>query len=296
MANSTRPLSGPRKSVLNDSTNVGPSAFTERLERATITGRYRTDWAVVMIVLDVANLEHWTPDFSTSEQQNPDWVRLRFHDQLLCNSLSWVDWSTNPVQVEICDQCGVTGCTSGGYVQVSQLGDLIFWTQPILSVDDDRATSEYEASSGIKHFGAIAIPVALWNQWRHETTLPEATDLPAMTGNDLVQLWLAGIPTSLRCTVVGDVLPMLHRTLLAADTLDIDMAVHTVERVIDRMRGWMKRPVVGAIKSAKIANARVESLYCDGPRVEEWPAIASLGQDYVPALSREWITVLDPAP
>jgi hypothetical protein len=249
-----------------------------------------------MIIIDAAEIEHWTPDFSSSEQQNPDWVRLRFRDQLLCNSMSWVDWSTNPVQVEICEQCGVIHCASGGYVQISRLGDLIVWTRPTSPRDDNGTLPEYRASSGIRHFGAIAIPVAVWNQWRQQMTLPEAADLPIMTGDDLVALWLAGIPRSSQCGVVEEVVPMLQRNLLAADTLDVEAAIQTVGRVIGRMQAWTKRPLVGAIKTAATTNARVESLYCDGPKFEEWPAIASIGDDYFPALSREWIAVLDPAP
>ncbi len=63
--------------------------------------------------------ERWSPDFSDTSLSNPIWTYLSDERAILCNSLEWTDWSANPVQVEVCDQCGTSACASGGYVHIS---------------------------------------------------------------------------------------------------------------------------------------------------------------------------------
>jgi len=83
-----------------------------------------------MVLCDQPIIEKWSPDFSTSGVPDPHWTRLRHGQTVLCNSLEWIEWSGNPVQVELCDACGTVGCASGGYVHVSAFGNVVLWTMP----------------------------------------------------------------------------------------------------------------------------------------------------------------------
>jgi len=86
-----------------------------------------------MVFCSSPSFETWSPDFSSSELTNPTWTRLRLDRTELCNSLEFVDWINNPVQVQICDACGTVGCASGGYIHLSTIGEFVIWTRPQLS-------------------------------------------------------------------------------------------------------------------------------------------------------------------
>jgi hypothetical protein len=49
----------------------------------------------------------WSPDFSASGLRSPSWTRLRVDSQESCNALADVVWSLNPVQVQLCEVCGI---------------------------------------------------------------------------------------------------------------------------------------------------------------------------------------------
>jgi hypothetical protein len=109
-----------------------------------------------MFVCAEPRLETWSPDFSSSGQADPIWARLRCGGVELCNSLGWVDWLENPVQVQLCESCGTPFCADGGFVHISRLGDLILWTAP---QDSPDPAAPHEA---LKTLGAIAFPAAVW--------------------------------------------------------------------------------------------------------------------------------------
>jgi hypothetical protein len=121
----------------------------------------------------------WRPDFSSSGQSDPDWTLVRCRGERLTNALNWVDWSENPVQVELCEECGVDGCAAGGYVHVSRLDDMVLWTAPHVDPDDEFASHQYAPSRLIVRHETIAIPVTTWDEWRARFDLPAADTFPA---------------------------------------------------------------------------------------------------------------------
>jgi hypothetical protein len=118
-----------------------------------------------MFVCRDPRLEKWKPDFSSSEQADPDWARVVCDETELTNSLDWLEWDENPVQVQVCDACGHIGCASGGYVHVSRLADLVLWTAPQLDLSDFHERTEYAPTTVLKKLGAVAILAATWDAW-----------------------------------------------------------------------------------------------------------------------------------
>ena len=111
-----------------------------------------------MIIFDDIRLEKWRPDFSSSGQRSPDWTKLVYRDWIICNSIEHTDWSGNPVQVILCDQCGHEGCGHGNYVHVSRLGEHIIWARPQIEIADDYDANMYGMPHYLKDFGSILIP------------------------------------------------------------------------------------------------------------------------------------------
>ena len=95
---------------------------------------------------------------------------MRCNGERLTNALNWVEWDENPVQVELCEECGVDGCAVGGYVHVSRDEDYVLWTAPQVDTDDEFETHQYTPSEVDPRHGAVAIPIAIWEQWRERTS------------------------------------------------------------------------------------------------------------------------------
>jgi len=189
----------------------------------------------------------------------------------MCNSLEWVDWATNPVQVLLCESCGFHDCGSGGYVHVSYLDGLVLWTAPQIDTSDEWAVGQYAAAPALRRWGALAIPKATWDEWRAVAPeLPDVSTFSAPNGVAVADAWSLGPG---RPTRLDELVPMLRARLLACDTLDTGDA-------IDRIQRWMGRltastgTIHGALRPPEEIGARVEKLYFDGPAAEDWPALA----------------------
>jgi len=79
------------------------------------------------------SFEKWSPNLESSGQTSkPVWTKLLLDGSIICNSVEQVDWITQPVQVEICEFCGISECNSNGYVSISRIMNNIIWTEPSL--------------------------------------------------------------------------------------------------------------------------------------------------------------------
>ena len=118
----------------------------------------------------------------------------------------------------------------------------------------------------MRKFGGVLVPVEEWKCWQgSETKLPAVSSLEQANGVALADAWRMGGAT--RTSGLEEVVPMLRRRLLGADTLG----------------GFVEAATVGA---------RVEKLYFDGPQEEDWPALAiGSGQPFL-AFDANWVFML----
>jgi len=231
----------------------------------------------------------WSPDFSSSELPNPVWTRAKCDKTELCNSLEYVEWDQNPVQVQICGASGTVGCASGGYVHTSTVDDYVFWTMPQIGKVGEPTIDRLFPATGLVKLGAIAFPIESWTQFRAVAPhVPEARCLPRANGRALWDAWALGQG---RPKAVGRLLPMLRARLLGAENRETAYAMQRIEPWLDwfGQRGDLKMD--GAIVEPLRVNATLETLYFDGPREEDWPALARFGDSLVPALDPAHIFV-----
>lgn len=245
-----------------------------------------------MIACDDAVLEQWHPDFSSSSQRNPSWTRATCSGVLLCNSLEWVRWLDNPVQVVLCDACGYDGCASGGYIHISRLGNHLLWTRPQINESDAWERDQYQAAWPLRRFGAVILTLATWTQWREFVPdLPEPNELPLATGREMLDAWLLGARGQRRVASSSELISALRGQVLASDSFAADVAINRVESVLAELSGLEARSAPGRLARATDVGAQVEVLYFDGPAEEDWAALALIGSRVIPAFSREWVFV-----
>ena len=143
-----------------------------------------------VVICSNPQLVTWTPDFSSSGQRSPQWTEVRCHGEQLTNALNWVQWDDAPVQVVLCEECGVDGCAVGGYVHVSRHDDDVLWTAPHIDAEDEFEAHQYTASEVVLRHGAVVIPVATWEAWRHRfANVPPASVLPLAQERDVRAAW-----------------------------------------------------------------------------------------------------------
>ena len=194
----------------------------------------------------------------------------------------------NPVQVHICDACGTVGCASGGYIHLSAIGDYIFWTMPQSDKTQRWDGCPFPATALVK-FGSIAFPSETWGWLRAvESDVPETRCVSPANGRALLDAWAVGPG---RQRAVDRLLPMLRARLLASATLETATAIELIERWLDWFSSKADLAIDGNIMSLDPGNAPMETLYFDGPRGEDWPALARFGKGFVPVLDPRHIFV-----
>lgn len=233
------------------------------------------------------NLETWSPNFSSSGLLNPTWTRVRCDGAELCNSLEFAEWRNNPVQVQICDACGTVGCASGGYIHLSAIDDVVFWTMPQLDKVDDETEARFFCATALMRFGAVAFPPDSWALIREAgSDVPDPRTLPYANGRVLLDAWVVGRGHP---KAVDQLVPWLRAHLLAADSLDASAAIQWVEYWVSWFGQRAKTPLEGAIVETSAAEAEIEKFYFDGPGSEDWPALAKYRNTFVPALGSDHI-------
>ena len=213
-----------------------------------------------MLVCDAPEFVHWRPDFSSSGQTEPDWTQVRCGGHQLTNGCEWVDWDQDPVQVVLCEACGVTDCEWGGYVHVARVGGHVLWSAPRLPVSDDETfdREQYRSIAAIDAHGAVAIPAAVWERW---PGVPAIASLPPARRGDLLAAWRAGAPP--------------HEEAVAADG-------GTVEEALAVDRWFESDEPVGAL--VPLGEGAI-TLFYDGARFTEWIPAARVGERLVPVFA-----------
>lgn len=244
-----------------------------------------------MIICDRPVIETWSPNFSDSDVAAPVWTRIKFGQAVLCNALEWTEWNVNPVQVELCDYCGTVGCASGGYVNVSILGDLILWTMPIKSSGAEAQFAELYPATVIEKYGAVAFPEATWAVIRNATkAVPHASRLPCSIGRACRDAW--AIAHS-RPKSVERLPALLRARLLASDTLEVDEAIRAIEFWLKWFNDRSTTPIDAVLADPESIGATIEKLYFDGPGADDWSALARTSKGFLPAFGPRHVLVVN---
>ncbi len=239
-----------------------------------------------MILCEEITREEWSPDFSLSSQTSITWQRLDCQGVMLCNSLEDADWLTNPVQVELCQSCGVEGCSTNGYVHCSTLDGFVFWTRP--------QSKRHGASTAVAQHGSVAFSSDIWEQLRTGVSgIPSADSLNRTNRIALAGAWANG---PARPADLSRLLPMLQSQLLAADSLSRQEALRWMAHWLHWFEQGDEIPVGIRLTLLATSQLEVETLYLENCPGGAWPALARRGEAFVPLLGTGHALLLNPSP
>jgi hypothetical protein len=215
-----------------------------------------------VLVCDAPEIEHWTPDFSSSGQASPEWTRVSCAGEQVANALEWIEWDERPVQLVLCEQCGVTGCAIGGHAHVSRAGADVVLSAPRLPDRDPEWEAErYAASRAVERHGAVVVPAAVWSAW---PGVPAIGTLPATRRGDLVVAWRAAAPP--------------RPDAIASDIGEVEEALAAVDAV---ERWFDADPDASVGELVPVGDGGVTIFY-DGLRFTEWTPAVRVGDEVLP--------------
>lgn len=239
-------------------------------------------------------LEQWTPK-TEFPLLNKSVTRLLWGEFEVCNALEYADWTQrNRVQLQLCDQCFISGCESGRYINISRIGENVLWTAPDVNPDtiDDNTKYPHEL---LYSKGAVIIPFSIWDEWRKQVPeLPDAIEFAPATRHNLAQAWLWHIPLDKpKRTLVqlDQVIPWLKECLVASDSFDKNTALENIRHIIEWFQESPDTILSGKLVPVTEMNVHREILYLEDPQWKEWAAWAVIDGKIQPILGKDWLYV-----
>ena len=182
----------------------------------------------------------------------------------IANAASLLDFANGRerLQVQICEDCGVTGCEPGGWITQRRLRSAILWVPAFEAMaTDDAAAREYAPPAyahGLPIFGSEIYEAIR----RQLPEFPPIASVPPLRSRDAIRLLQWHAPAR----VLGcfpDPPKLQREAVLASNLGELDHAVKAFEVTLDD--AWENdRPL------REVQNARAVSFYLDLPGTTEW--------------------------
>jgi hypothetical protein len=171
----------------------------------------------------------------------------------------------------------------------------------VLDPADAWAVTQYRPSHAVREHGAIAIPTAHWEEWRHRfRNLPAPDALPASRRSDLKAAW--GLERKLLTRWDGNADPvrLLRDRLVAAEGESTHEATIHLRTLLDWFAADEELAPAADLVRADEHGARVETVYFDvpdtfdRPQLHEWRAFGLKHGRLSPAFGERWVLVPEP--
>ncbi len=239
-------------------------------------------------------LEQWTPK-TEFPLLNKSVTRLLWGEFEVCNAVEYVDWTQeNPVQLQLCDQCFISGCESSGFNDISRIGEDIWWTAPDMNAEINNDNFIYPPDFIYKN-SAVVIPFSVWSEWRKQVPeLPDAMEFAPATRHNLAQAWLWHTPPDKpKRTLVqlDNLIPRLEEGLVASDSFDKNTALENIRHIIEWFQESPEAVLNGKLVPSSRINAQIEILYLEDPQWKEWAGWAVIDGKMQPILGKDWLYV-----
>jgi hypothetical protein len=208
-----------------------------------------------------------TLDVSSSGRSNRAVTQIVADGTVFANAAELSSWGDAPVQVCLCEECGIEGCATGGWLAPRHVGVGVAFVPAfgeMLDADEDGAEC---APADFDQGMPVFVPDDYDRLRRWCAGLPPAEAVPVLTGDELLRSLQWEAPAH----VLGkfpDEIQLDQDIVLAASDGEISDVADMLERAIRRIdgvgRAWLV--TVPAI-------ARAVTLYLDAPGTPEWAAL-----------------------
>jgi hypothetical protein len=214
-----------------------------------------------------------TLDVSSSGQSNRAVTQIVADGTVFANAAELSSWGDAPVQVHLCEECGIEGCATGGWLVPRHVGVGVAFVPAFGEMLDADEEGVECAPTDFDQGMPVFLPDDYDRLRRWCAGLPPSAAVPVLTGDELLPSLQWEAPSN----VLGkfpDEVQLDQDLLLAASDGEISDVADMLERAIRRIdgagRAWLA-PVP--------AGARAVTLYLDAPGTPEWTALYTIGDE-----------------
>lgn len=219
----------------------------------------------------------WTPkefkakpkkmDFSSSGQGTADVTAIYADDETLANAIELMDFESDRVQFHVCDQCGFPGCTSGNWLSIRKIGELVLMLPAFREMDRGAwEASEYDPP----YFTRVKGSILMDNQKYRELTgliskLPNIETIKSASSYEIARLLQWEAPFR----VLGDYpepITFRHELLSTTSFPDDDKVVQELLEVLRHFESDDIAPELTSI----VENDEKFLFFLDAPNFVEW--------------------------
>ncbi len=242
-----------------------------------------------MLCCNDPQFEVWHSD-SNSGLRQPKHVRLMADGVELCNDVQLVEWQANPVQVRLCPECWVSGCASGGYVDVTRLGDRVLWCPVIFDEVDDFARHRYRLLDALLEHGGAFFSSTLWEQWHKKfNIIPAFEALPQMRRRNAMAVWLAELRNACGFFSTDFLLDRLNEQSICSMRSSLESALDVLTRINHWFGEALDRPIEGSLVRSSALKAQPEEIYVETEGTPAWTPYLQRGEEIFVAFGPDWV-------
>jgi hypothetical protein len=221
-----------------------------------------------------------SPDFRSSGQGRYPATGVVADGVALVNAIDLVHLEGDPVQIRVCECCGVTGCRTGNWVCLRRFGDGLV-VIPAFSAMEELQGSEHQPPDFITQRGAAFIAgSALRTLTAGAGVFRELDRWPQLTASEFVRVMQWEAPTR----ILGEfpAPPRVRREcVLALHPGDYDETIALLDDLLAR--------AFGSSKPATLNRGEPVTFFLDLPGFVEWVPLALERGAALLANGPEWI-------
>ena len=204
-------------------------------------------------------------DFTSSSGGRPRSRSIFANEVQLVNAADFVKFSVDPIQVHVCEQCGVVGCSTGGYVRLRRVGEYCIWLPDFASMLARSWESQQFAPPGyLEDQGIPVIHCSTYAKLESEIgQFPSFQDLRQLLASDAARIVQWDAPLNLLRTVTARP-TLVKQVVLAVSEGDVECELNLLQATLNWFLDQPDRPVEIAV------GGRPVTFYVDGPHFPSW--------------------------
>jgi hypothetical protein len=214
-------------------------------------------------------------DFSSSGGESFSVTQLVADGECLANAIELIDWAADPIQVRVCEKCGITHCEPGGWISLRRMGSYLLMIPAFANLTDDA--TEYQPPHFPGNRGIVQLDLQNLVQLQSFVPeLPAIESMKALSNREAALIFQWEAPG--RVLGARSSFPVLKESkVVASDPGDTAERIETLNKLLEAMHCSEAVAVLQTVADGTPA----VTFFLDLPETPAWEAYV---EGEIPAL------------